>query len=99
MLSAQSGAGQTAIGEILTSKNYKHIKKYETEILKLKEQGITQRKIGEKLGFCINQVKNFFTDTTEPTLYGMNSLSVSIEHNFTLSSCHHSFFGPSSLVR
>lgn len=42
------------------SREYKHIKMYEKEILKLKEQGLTQREIGEKLGFSITQVKEFF---------------------------------------
>jgi len=40
-------------------RNYRHIKEYETEILKLKEQGLTQREIGEKLGFSFKQIHNF----------------------------------------
>lgn len=42
-------------------REYRHIKEYETEILRLKEQGLTQREIGEKLGFSLKQVKNFIT--------------------------------------
>ncbi len=42
------------------SRGYKHIKAYEKEILKLKEQGLTQREIGERFGFTKTQVKEFF---------------------------------------
>lgn len=41
-------------------REYRHIKEYETEIMRLKEQGLTQREIGEKLGFTRTQVKEFF---------------------------------------
>lgn len=41
------------------ARSYRHIKEYETEILRLKEQGKTQREIGEQLGFTKNQVKGF----------------------------------------
>lgn len=42
-------------------RSYRHIQEYETEILKLKEQGMTLREIGEQLGFTYNQVHNFIT--------------------------------------
>ena len=43
------------------SRSYRHIKEYETEILDLKKQGLTEREIGEKLGFSIKQIHNFIT--------------------------------------
>lgn len=42
-------------------REYRHIKEYEREILKLKEQGLTNREIGEKFGFSLKQVKDFIT--------------------------------------
>ncbi|MDO4944095.1 MAG: helix-turn-helix domain-containing protein [Ruminococcus sp.] len=41
------------------ARNYRHIQEYETEILKLKEQGFTHKEVGEKLGFTQIQVKKF----------------------------------------
>lgn len=43
------------------ARSYKHIKKYEKEILELKEKGLTLREIGECLGFTYKQVHNFIT--------------------------------------
>ena len=43
------------------SRSYQRIKEYETEILKLKEQGYTKREIGEKFGFTYEQVHNFIS--------------------------------------
>ena len=43
------------------SREYRHIKEYETEIFRLKEQGLTKREIGEKLGFSLEQVHNFIS--------------------------------------
>ena len=43
------------------SREYRHIKEYEKEILELKEQGLSKREIGEKLGFTYEQVHNFVT--------------------------------------
>ncbi len=43
------------------SRGYKHIKAYEKEILKLKEQGATKREIEERFGFTKEQVHNFIT--------------------------------------
>lgn len=40
-------------------KKYKHIKPYEKEILELKSQGFTRKKIGEKLGFTPEQIHDF----------------------------------------
>ena len=40
-------------------REYRHIEQYEKEILKLQEQGFTQRQIGERLGFRKEQIKEF----------------------------------------
>ena len=40
-------------------REYRHIEQYEKEILKLQEQGFTQRQIGERLGFRREQIKEF----------------------------------------
>lgn len=42
-------------------REYKHIKEYGTEILRLKGEGMTHREIGDKFGFSQKQVKNFIT--------------------------------------
>ena len=47
------------------ARNYRHIQKYEKEILELKEQGSTLRQIGERLGFSRKQVHNFITRYNE----------------------------------
>ena len=47
------------------SREYRHIKEYEKEILELKEQGITKREIGAKLGFSLEQVHNFISRRNE----------------------------------
>ena len=49
-----------AIGGIFMPRKYRHIKEYEREILKLKEDGLTHRQIGDKLGFTKEQIKEFF---------------------------------------
>ena len=41
------------------SREYRHVQEYEKEILELKEQGYTNREIGEKLGFTPKQIHNF----------------------------------------
>lgn len=41
------------------ARSYRHIQEYEKEILELKEEGLTLRQIGERLGFSEKQVKNF----------------------------------------
>ena len=41
-------------------REYRHIKQYETEILVLKEQGLTYREIGERLGCSREKIKDFF---------------------------------------
>lgn len=41
-------------------REYRHIKLYEKEIFELKEQGLSQRQIAEKLGFSKEQIKDFF---------------------------------------
>ncbi len=42
-------------------REYRHIQKYEKEIMELKLQGYTLRAIGEKFGFTYEQVHNFIT--------------------------------------
>jgi len=42
------------------SGDYRQIKNYEKEIIELREQGLTQREIGERFGFKKEQVKGFF---------------------------------------
>ena len=39
------------------SRSYLHIKEYESEVLKLKEQGYTNREIAEKFGVSKEQIK------------------------------------------
>ena len=41
-------------------RNYRHIKQYEKEIKELREQGLTQREIGERFGLTREQIKEFF---------------------------------------
>ncbi len=41
-------------------REYRHIKQYEREILELREQGLTQRQIGERLGFSREKIEDFF---------------------------------------
>ena len=41
------------------ARSYRHIQQYEKQILELKEQGLTLRQIGERLGFTQKQVKKF----------------------------------------
>ena len=42
-------------------REYRHIKQYEKEILALKEEGLTHREIGERLGFSREKIKEFFS--------------------------------------
>ena len=42
-------------------RSYSHIKEYEKEILKSKEDGMTLREIGEKCGFTYEQMHNFIS--------------------------------------
>ena len=41
-------------------REYRHIKQYETEIFLLKEQGLTYREIGERLGYSREKIEDFF---------------------------------------
>ena len=41
-------------------RSYRHIKEYELELNELRKQGLTEKEIGEKLGFSYKQVHNFF---------------------------------------
>ena len=43
------------------ARNYRHIKEYEEEILRLKAEGKTKREIGKLLGFTKKQYTNFIT--------------------------------------
>ena len=40
--------------------NYRHIKQYEKEMMKLKEGGMTVKEIGEKFGLTYDQTHDFF---------------------------------------
>lgn len=46
-------------------REYRHIKMYEKEIFELKEQGLSQRQISEKLGFPYEKMHDFLSGTTE----------------------------------
>ena len=41
------------------SREYRHIEQYEKEIIELQKQGLSQRQIGERLGFRKEQIKEF----------------------------------------
>ena len=41
-------------------RSYRHIKEYETEILSLKKQGLTNREIGKRFGLTKKQIEQFF---------------------------------------
>lgn len=41
-------------------RNYRNIKQYEKELLKLKEEGLTVREIGERFGLTYEQTHDFF---------------------------------------
>ena len=41
------------------SRSYQHIKQHKEEILQLKEEGLTNREIGERLGYSKTKVKEF----------------------------------------
>ena len=41
-------------------REYRHISKYEKEILELREKGLTYQEIGKKLGFSQSKIKEFF---------------------------------------
>ncbi len=43
-------------------REYRHISRYESEILELKDVGFTYLEIGEKLGFRESQIKSFLGD-------------------------------------
>jgi lambda repressor-like predicted transcriptional regulator len=46
-------------------REYRHIKEYEAEIMRLREKGLTLRAIGEQLGFTYKQMHNFITRCNE----------------------------------
>ena len=41
------------------SRSYRHIQQYEKEILRMREEGLSRREIGEKLGLSKDQIKQF----------------------------------------
>lgn len=41
------------------TRKYKHVQKYEKEILILREEGLTHREIGEQLGSSLQEVRKF----------------------------------------
>ena len=41
------------------ARSYRHIQQYESEILELKEKGLTHKEIAQRLGFSKEQVKGF----------------------------------------
>ncbi len=43
------------------SRKYSHIQEHEKEILELRSQGMTLRKIGEELGFTYKEMRDFLT--------------------------------------
>ena len=53
------GIMEKTIGGIFMARSYRHIEEYEKQILELKEKGLSQREIGEKLGFSKEQIKGF----------------------------------------
>ena len=50
---------ETTIGGIFMSRSYRHIQQYEKEILRMREEGLSRREIGEKLGLSKDQIKQF----------------------------------------
>ena len=42
-------------------RRYQHIEEYETEILRMKQEGKTNKEIGDALGFSQKQIHNFNT--------------------------------------
>ena len=42
-------------------RSYKHIEEYETEIVRMKNEGKTKKEIGKVLGFTVKQIGNFIT--------------------------------------
>ena len=47
------------------ARSYRHIQQYEKEILELKEQGLTRKEIGERLGFSKDQIHGFIKRQNE----------------------------------
>lgn len=50
----------TIIGGFVMPRSYGHIKDYEKEIEKLREEGYTSGEIGKKLGFSHKQMRNYY---------------------------------------
>lgn len=41
-------------------REYRHIKQYENELLDLRNQGLTYKEIGDRMGFSKKQIQKFF---------------------------------------
>lgn len=52
---------KNTIGGFVVPRGYRHIQKYEEEILRLKEEGKTCREIGKNFGFSYEQVHNLIS--------------------------------------
>ena len=50
----------STIGGIFMPRNYRHIMQYEKEMMKLKNEGMTVREIGERFGLTYDQTHDFF---------------------------------------
>ena len=59
-------------------REYRHIKKYETEILNMKEQGLTNREIGKKYGLTKEQIKQFNEERDWDQFHSPENLAKSI---------------------
>lgn len=61
--------------------NYRYIQQYEKELLKLKEQGLTVREIGENFGLTYEQTHQFFSRTQiHPCEQGCKIKSLEMEN-------------------
>ena len=52
---------ETTIGGFVMGRGYRHIQKYEREIIEQIEEGKTLREIGERYGFTYKQMRDFKT--------------------------------------
>ena len=79
-------------------REYRHIKQYEKEIFELREQGLTQRQIGERFGLSFEKIHEFFKrhnrnqrkissgEVLKPTKRwnGSATISSAIEQSYTI---------------
>ena len=52
------------------SREYRHIKQYEKEIMHLREEGLTYREIGEQLGIEQSKIRCVWTQCTDSGIIG-----------------------------